>query len=41
MKPQILDARYVDMGKLVRFLKAEFGKDKFEIESEVRIAQAS
>jgi len=34
MEVQILDARYIDMGKLVRFLKEEFGEDNFEVESE-------
>ena len=35
MKVQMLDARYIDMGKLLRFLRAEFGEDNFEVESEV------
>ena len=35
MEVQILNARYIDMGKLLRFLKEEFGEGGFEVESEV------
>lgn len=35
MEVQILDGRYVDMGKLLRFLNREFGKGNYELESEV------
>ncbi|KAG8528688.1 uncharacterized protein KY384_006375 [Bacidia gigantensis] len=34
MKVQIIDARYIDMGKLLRLLKKKFGEDNFEVESE-------
>ena len=35
MQIQILDARYIIMGIPIRFLEEEFGKDNFELESEV------
>lgn len=35
MEVQILNARYLDMSKLLQFLKEEFGEDDFEVESEV------
>ncbi|MCJ1304686.1 hypothetical protein MMC08_007499 [Hypocenomyce scalaris] len=34
MEVQILDAQYIDMGKLLQFLKEKFGEDDFEVESE-------
>jgi hypothetical protein len=37
MEPQSLDARYVDLQKLVRLLTNTFGAGNFEVDAQVRI----
>lgn len=36
MAPQVLDARYVDLQKLVNLLSLTFGAGNFEVKTEVR-----
>jgi hypothetical protein len=35
MDPEIIDAAYIDIGKLVAFLNAEFGEREYDLDSEV------
>lgn len=35
MEVQVIDARYVDIGKLMRLLRTKFGSGNFEMESKV------